>query len=465
MSGRRRVVVATPDTITAKMAGPAIRAWHIASLLAEEHDVELVTTSHCELTPTGFRAGAADDGRMQELEQWCDVFILQGWIMAGRPYLLTSEKVIVVDVYDPLHLEQLEQTRDEEPQRRRDLIRGSVAVLNEQLMRGDFFLCASAKQRDFWLGQLAALGRLNARTYDEDETMERLISVVPFGISETAPVHQRPAIRGVVPGIGPGDKLVLWAGGVYNWFDPLTLIRAIDVLRARLPHVRLYFMGMSHPNPEIPQMRMAVDALALAEDLGLTGTHVFFNDGWVAYEDRQNFLLEADVGVSTHLDHVETAFSFRTRILDYLWASLPIVSTKGDAFAEWIESEDLGRTVAPGDVDGLADALFELLSDPHQAARCSANVATMAARFTWPHVLAPLVDFCRHPRRAPDLLDPVTAQVIPSDVAALHPATPGWRHDVRVAAQYLQDGGVGLVVRRAVARLRRVMSRNADERP
>ena len=37
--------------------------------------------------------------------------------------------------------------------------------------RGDFFLCARDKQRDFWLGQLAAVGRVNPVTYDADETL------------------------------------------------------------------------------------------------------------------------------------------------------------------------------------------------------------------------------------------------------------------------------------------------------
>ena len=39
------------------------------------------------------------------------------------------------------------------------------------------------------------------------------------------------------------------------------------------------------------------------------------------------YLTEADAGVSTHHEHIETTYSFRTRILDYLWASLPIVAT------------------------------------------------------------------------------------------------------------------------------------------
>ena len=45
---RRRIVVATGDTLEPAMAGPAIRAWQIATALSREHDVELVTDNRCE---------------------------------------------------------------------------------------------------------------------------------------------------------------------------------------------------------------------------------------------------------------------------------------------------------------------------------------------------------------------------------------------------------------------------------
>ena len=79
-------------------------------------------------------------------------------------------------------------------------------------------------------------------------------------------------------------------------------------------------------------MQMAHDALELAGSLGVLGKHVFFNENWVAHEDRANYFLDADVGVSTHLEHLETSFSFRTRLLDYIWAGLPIINSSGDAF-------------------------------------------------------------------------------------------------------------------------------------
>ena len=108
--------------------------------------------------------------------------------------------------------------------------------------------------------------------------------VVPFGVSDAPPRHKQQVLKGVVPGIGPDDKVVLWGGGIYNWLDPLTLIRAIDKLRSRVGTVRLFFLGLRHPNPNVPEMRMAVETRRLAEELGLVGSHVFFNEGWVEYD-------------------------------------------------------------------------------------------------------------------------------------------------------------------------------------
>ena len=126
-------------------------------------------------------------------------------------------------------------------------------------MRADFLLCASDKQRDFWLGQLAGVGRINELNYDSSERLSSLIAVAPFGIDERPPVATRNVLRGVVPGIGPDDKVILWGGGIYNWFDPLTLLRAVDKLRSRLANVRVYFLGIRHPNPDVGEMRRTIE--------------------------------------------------------------------------------------------------------------------------------------------------------------------------------------------------------------
>ena len=138
----------------------------------------------------------------------------------------------------------------------------------------------------------------------------------------------------------------------------------------------------------------------------MAGEHVFFNEGWVNYSERQNYLLEATLGVTTHFNSAETRFSFRTRALDYLWAGLPIVTTEGDSFAELVETEGLGLCVPPEDPDALEDALARLLYDREMADECRVRVAAVRERFRWAKVLEPLAQFCRDPRRAPDIVLP-----------------------------------------------------------
>ena len=93
-----RIAVATPDALTARMAGPGIRAWQIARALAAEHDVRLVTTTVADLPGSPFPVRAVDEEGLAEVERWCDVLVFQGWLVHDRPFLLESDKVLVADV-------------------------------------------------------------------------------------------------------------------------------------------------------------------------------------------------------------------------------------------------------------------------------------------------------------------------------------------------------------------------------
>ena len=243
---RRRILIATGDDLTTTLAGPGIRAWNMADVLSHEHDVVLATTGACDRVHPRVSvrsASAASDAR--QLERSCDVLVFQGLLFDRHPFLLDTDKPVVVDLYDPFHLEQLERSR-RHPSTRDQVVGEVAAIVNEQLLRGDFFLCASDRQRDFWLGHLAALGRVNPRTYDADPSLDALIAVAPFGLPDQPPAPS-PGVKTTVPGLGADDRLVLWAGGVYDWLDPLTVVRAIDRIRAVRADVRLLFLGMGHP--------------------------------------------------------------------------------------------------------------------------------------------------------------------------------------------------------------------------
>lgn len=400
-SAATKVLVITGDVLGAKMAGPAIRAWEMAKALHEVCEVRLVSTQASTLGHDDFHVAYADEPELRRQVDWCEVLVFQGYTLSTFPWIRSTGKIIVADIYDPMHLEYLEQGKDDSPRKRTKMTEYISEVLNVQLELADFMLCASEKQRDFWLGQLSAVSRINPLVYDRDPSLRSLLDVAPFGISNVPAAQTRHAIKGEVSGIGIDDQVIIWGGGVYNWFDPLTLIRAVSQLITSYPKLRLYFLGVKHPNPDVPAMRMAAETMRLSDELGLTGTHVFFNTEWVDYDDRVNYLLDADLGVSTHFEHVETAFSFRTRILDYLWAGLPIVSTDGDTFAGLIKAHDLGAVVPPEDVDALAAAIERVLYSPERP-QISERVREFGLTMRWDQTLRALITFCLNPYQAAD---------------------------------------------------------------
>lgn len=443
----RNVLVITGDSIAPSMAGPGIRAVQLGTILGRNNNVRVVTTGDFLPIDSDIFVKQTTRRQLREHANWADVILFQGFILAQYPWLKYTNALLIADLYDPLHLEQLEDTHAEEITSRTDAIRATVAAVTEQLRYADFIICASEKQRDFWLGYLSALGRINPSNYVHDSSLRELIAVVPFGISEEDPVQTRHGIRGVIPGISDTDFLMLWGGGIYNWFDPLTLIRAVHQVSTTHPEVKLFFMGLAHPNPLFTEYSMSDKALLLAEELDIRNKNVFFNESWVPFEERANFLLDANVGVSTHFVHLETAFSFRTRLLDYLWAGLPIIATEGDTFAPIIEHHKLGIVVDENDVQSCVEAIINLIENKQLRDQYSQNVARIRERYRWSKVAEPLLYFVRKGEHSADFIRPI--ETIPLHV----------KHDywiigkLRGAKLAMREGGYKLVLRKLAGKV------------
>ncbi len=391
-----RVLVICPDKTGPLMAGSAIRSVEIASMLARDFDVTLAVPNDGEPIASGARVVRVPlEATIPSLVAAADCVMI-----AGRSELMTAiRKPLVVDLYDPFILSDLEFYGDTfETTGGRPLL--ALRWLQHHLENGDFFVCASEAQRRFWLGMLASAGRVNHANYAADHGLEHLLAVVPFGITNEPPVRTARAVKGVIPGIAPDDQVVLWAGGLWNWFDPVTLVEALHRLRATRPRVKGLFLGVRHPNPDIGTMAEAERTLARARELDLVDRGVFFID-WVPYGERQNYLLDADVAVSLHRPGIEAQFAFRTRVLDYIWAGLPMVLGRGDDLAERIERERLGLTVREGDVDAVASAIATLLDQPATPER-AARFEALRDELSWARVVAPIRDFCRSPHLAAD---------------------------------------------------------------
>jgi hypothetical protein len=157
-------------------------------------------------------------------------------------------------------------------------------------------------------------------------------------------------------------------------------------------------MGVRSPSGVVAHMRVVDDAQALAKRLDLLDRVIIFND-WVPYASRQNWLLEADLGLSLHQSSLEARFAYRTRMLDNLWCGLPVVATEGDVLADLIDNKQIGRTAPPGDAHAVADAIVQALNTDNQA-MYRENLARIAPEHSWEAVAQPLLGWCAQPVRS-----------------------------------------------------------------
>ncbi|GAB4279007.1 MAG: glycosyltransferase [Candidatus Promineifilaceae bacterium] len=411
------LLIICPDAVHSSMGGVGIRYWELAHQLADNAQVTLAIPNKTDLTAEQFQLVQYEEGHEETLRpfaQQADIILLSGFTAYHHPFLKQLPASKIIDLYDPMILENLERFSTRPMAERQGLHQVGVATFNDLFQMGDFFICASEKQRDYWLGALTAANRVNPAVYDADPTLRQLIDLVPFGIPAKPPTPTQPVLKGVRPGIAPTDKVILWGGGLWDWLDPLTVIEAMPDVLTAVPQARLFFLGIRHPNPAVPPSRMAQQAVALAEQMGLRDTAVFFND-WTPYEERVNYLCEADIGVSLHGDHIETRFAVRTRLMDYLWAELPMVVGGGDVLSDLVRQHGLGVVVAAGDKTAVTDALITLLQNPVDPAAFEA----VKRPFYWPEVAKPLQNYVKRPWRNVDGGGAGETAVMPNSIMRL----------------------------------------------
>lgn len=288
----------------------------------------------------------------------------------------------VIDLYDPWLLENLHYA---------DML-GPAAYRNDhaswvaQMSRGDFFLCSSHEQRLYYLGFLTAMGRVNPERVKTDPDLRSLIAELPFGVPDTLPDY-----RPYLAPRQPGQKRLLF-GGLYDWYDPWTLLEALDALG----DVDWTVLFMRNPNPDVTPQGLLLDVEQWAAGKGTMEQRIRFLD-WAPAERRFDLLRDVDVLVAPHRPTLETRLSLRTRYLDAMAAGCPVVATRDGTLSDLMATHDAGWVVPPGDSAAMAAALGRIFSDNAEVEARRERSQALVAAFRWSRVIVPLIEFCRHP--------------------------------------------------------------------
>ena len=399
---RPRVVVVSRDPTGPELGGNAMRATELARALAAQGEVLLAAPGSAPPAPVAHAVWDPDAPRtLRALLAGADAVVSTPQSPEATAELRRCGARLVLDLYDPFPLAVLEAHAAGPALRRRLHATLAGDAFLEGMRAAHHLICASERQRDLWMGAMLAAGLLRPETYDRDPTLRERIDVVPTGIPDEPPARGTPLSERF------GDEVVLWYGGLWNWLDPVTPVRALPLLLERRPEARLVFLGRA---PSGAGERAAADAARAAA--GGLGDRVVFLDAVAPYAERGAWLTDAACAVSAHAAHLETRYAFRTRMLDFIWARLPVVCTEGDALSELVERDGLGEVVAPSDHEGMAEALERVLARGRDA--YAPGFARAAEAYAWPRTTAPLARMVTASERPPRLGE-----------AALLPALPG----------------------------------------
>ena len=371
------------------MAGIAIRYTELAAALAlEDFDVHLYAPAidGNYSVPNRVKVHALTLNSVTEQLDHADAVVVQGHlgesIVAALP-----DTPIAVDLYDPYLIENISYAEQLGAEVFCNDLRNWVRLCE----RGDFFLCASEQQRLFYCGFLLAHNRISPQRLADDVDLRQLIDVVPFGVPEQLPPHQP-----WLPAARPGSFRILF-GGLYDWYDPFTLLEALDTEDCN--HCELILVR--NPNPDTTPQKLIAEVEDWARERNWHNDRLTIID-WVPYVRRYDLLRDVDLMVATHADTFETSLSLRTRFLDAIAAECPIITNAGGAIADIVLKYEAGTVTQPGQVEELRAAILDNMRRADGDMNKPNGRSEFLSDFSWQRVIAPLVEFCANPRLQSD---------------------------------------------------------------
>jgi glycosyltransferase involved in cell wall biosynthesis len=299
---------------------------------------------------------------------------------------INNDVQLILDAYVPIYIEvSARDSKNVEIELKNYL--ADIQRFNHVLRRGDYFLCANDSQKTLYLGVLSSLGVVNPRSYRQER-----ILITPFGI------HDEPIDNAKNPytklGIKAADFVVLWFGGLYPWFRVDELLGAIQTL-SRNKSIKFVFVGGKNPFNPNPDFTKQYDrTVDFAKEHGYKNDSVFFID-WVEYNDRINWYSGADVVISLNQPGEENGFSWRTRVMDFVWGEIPVLTNGGDPLSETLLEKSAAVRLDSLSSKNISQVIEDLQSNKDTLKKVTENIRALKSNYYWENILKPLSDIIR----------------------------------------------------------------------
>ncbi len=385
---RRRAWIIAGRAFGKGLLGPAIRIVEMARHAAMEgHEVHVVVLDP-EVNPLSVGV------QLHDLRSMDFSAIGKGDAVVLSPYLpaRVAWKFLRSDI--PFHLDLYCVTATEQmalwartPGRARDVERAKlrkrylihamaaesiyVSCMEQWLVVAGMFL----SERDWSKGGLA-------------DSLTRKVVEVPMGVRDEPFPEGSPS---PYPEHLRHRPIFLWGGSLWNWFDLPTLIESFRILRQQNSDAALFFLSGGNRTERASEDDPIRVVRERAQELGLLGENIFFNDVVVGPSQLAPWLDHCRAGILTNPDSLESLSSWRTRYLDLLWAGRPLVVSGKDPLAERMRRAGAALLVPAENPKALAEALSSLASDQGLSRSMGAESRKLGHEMSWKKSLSPFL--------------------------------------------------------------------------
>jgi phosphatidylinositol alpha-mannosyltransferase len=197
-------------------------------------------------------------------------------------------------------------------------------------------------------------------------------NIIPNGVDSEHFAAGRPPLEE----LSDGKLNILFLGRPEKRKGLDYLIRAYAQVKARLPQTRLVVVGAGN----FARYQRDVRSRRLAD--------VVFA-GYAPYDDLPRYHHSAHLFCAPN-----TGFESQGIVLlEAMAAGLPVVASNIEGFAAVVTHGVEGLLALPGDVDGLARAILELLEDPQRRAGMAEAGRARAQEYSWPRISQQILSY------------------------------------------------------------------------
>lgn len=376
-----------------KIEGGGMRCWGLAlGLKARGFDVSIGINNSFPLKTTsvdGIRLlNWQEDEAFKDAMNLYDVVIVNYSMGGPMSFIvdnISDHVTLVLDCYVPIYIEV---SARESADIATEYSNYSHDILhhNKALKRGDYFLCANTPQKHMYMGALGALGVLNPYSYSKDR-----ILVVPFGVESELNI-EHPHNPYLELGVKKDDFVLLWFGGLYPWFNIKPLLNTIKKLSSEKKNFKFVIVGGKNPFNSHPDfIKQYVTTHEFMEENNLLNTSVYFVD-WVDFSDRINWYQHANAVISINNVGEENVYSWRTRVMDYVWGEVPMITNGGDPLSDELIENNAAIKLDDIDESTLYETLAGITKNEKVITSAKSNLLKQKERFHWENVVAPLAN-------------------------------------------------------------------------